>query len=94
MQPVYTEKYGVIGAYKYKTVRTAAAMLIASVAGWQRPGEEGGMVARFQPPTKLVVAQFLIFQATAGTFLSTFRGLFEFLHCTEAGDLLLTSGSD
>ena len=36
------------------------------------PGEEVGMVARFQPPTKVVVAQFQTFQATAGTVLSTF----------------------
>ena len=34
------------------------------------------MVARFQPPTKLVVAQFRIFLATPGNFLSMFWGLF------------------
>ena len=43
-----------------------------SVAGRQPPGEEVGMAARFQPPTKVVVAQFQTFLATPGTFLSTF----------------------
>ena len=43
-----------------------------SVAGRQPPGEEVGMVARFQPPTKVVVAQFQTFLATPGNFLSTF----------------------
>ena len=33
---------------------------------------EVGMVARFHPPTKVVLAQFQIFLATPGTFLSTF----------------------
>ena len=65
-----------------------------SVAGRQPPGEEVGMVARFQPPTKVVLAQFQTFLATPGTFLSTFCGSFELLHCTWAGDLLLTSGTD
>ena len=65
-----------------------------SVAGRQPPGEEVGMVARLQPPTNLAVEQFRTFQATAGTFLSMFRGSFEFLHGTEAGDLILTSGPD
>ena len=51
----------------------------------------GGMLARFQLPTKLVI---WTFQAIAGTFLSTFWGSFEFLHCTGAGDLILTSGTD
>ena len=65
-----------------------------TVAGRQPPGEEVGMVARFQPPTKVVVAQFRTFQATAGTFLSMFCVPFEFSHGTEAGDLILTSGPD
>ena len=60
-----------------------------SVAGRQPPGEEVGMVARFQPPTKVVVAQFRIFLATPRNFLSTFWGLFEDLWCNVAGDLLL-----
>jgi hypothetical protein len=43
-----------------------------SVAGRQPPGEEVGIVARFQPPTNLAVEQFRTFQVTAGTFLSMF----------------------
>ena len=65
-----------------------------SVAGRQPPGEEVGMVARFQPPTKMVVAQFRIFRGTAGTFLAPFYGSSEILHCNGHGDLLLTSGKD
>ena len=57
-------------------------------------GEEGGRVARFQSPTKVVLAQFWIFLATHWTFLSTFWGFFWFWQCTGAGDLLLTSGKD
>ena len=45
-----------------------------SVAGRQPPGEEVGMVARFQPPTKMVVAQFRIFRGIAGTFLPPLKG--------------------
>ena len=52
-------------------------------------GEEVGRVARIQPPTKLVVAQFRIHLATPWTFLSTFWGLFEDLWCNVASDLLL-----
>ena len=37
-----------------------------------------GRVALFQPPTKMVVAQFQIFWAIAGAFLSTFWGSFGF----------------
>ena len=46
--------------------------MLGSVARRPSVGEEVGRVARFQPPTKLVVAQFWIFQATPGTFLSMF----------------------
>ena len=67
-----------------------AKLSTESVARRPPASEEGGMVARSQPPTKVVVAQFLIFQL----LLSMFWRSFEFLHCTEAGDLLLTSGSD
>ena len=65
-----------------------------SVARRPPASEEGGMVARFQPPTKVVLAQFQIFLATPGTFLSTFWGSFELSQCTGARDLLLTSGTD
>ena len=65
-----------------------------SVAGRQPPGEEVGMVARFRPPTKLVVAQFRIFLATPGNFLSMFLGLFEGLCSNVASDLLLRPGPD
>ena len=46
--------------------------MLGSVARRPSVGEEVGRVARFQQPTKLVVAQFRIFQATPGTFLSMF----------------------
>ena len=72
---------------------TVAKHEISSVAGQQPPGEEVGMVARFQPPTNLAVEQFWTFQATAGTFLSMFWGSFEFLHCTGAGYLILNPGT-
>ena len=65
-----------------------------SVTLWLWEGEEGGRVARFQSPTKVVVAQFWIFLATHWTFLWTFWGFFKFWQCTGAGDLLLTSGKD
>ena len=65
-----------------------------SVTLWLWEGEEGGRVARFQSPTKVVVAQFWIFLATPWTFLWTFWGFFKFWQCTGAGDLLLTSGKD
>ena len=57
-------------------------------------GEEVGRVARIQPPTKLVVAQFRIHLATPWTFLSTFWGFFEDLWCNVASDLLLRPGPD
>ena len=54
-----TEKYGVIGANKYKSIRTELTLTsITLVAGRQPPGEEVGRVALFQPLTKLVIAQF------------------------------------
>ena len=43
-----------------------------SVARRPPASEEVGRVARFQPPTKMVVAQFRIFRGTAGTFLAPF----------------------
>ena len=49
-----------------------------SVTLWLWEGEEGGRVARFQSPTKVVVAQFWIFLATHWTFLWTFWGFFNF----------------
>ena len=47
-----------------------------SVTLWLWEGEDGGRVARFQSPTKVVVAQFWIFLATPWTFLWTFWGFF------------------
>ena len=43
-----------------------------SVARRPPASEEVGRVARFQPPTKMVVAQFRIFRGIAGTFLAPF----------------------
>ena len=65
-----------------------------SVARRPPASEEVGRVARFQPPTKMVVAQFWIFRGIAGTFKATFYGSSEILHCNRLGDLLLTSGTD
>ena len=73
---ILQQKYDLLSG-KYKMVffrkywcqrRAGAAPQISSVAGRQSPGEEVGRVALFQPPTKLVVAQFRIFWAIAGTF--------------------------
>ena len=43
-----------------------------------------GMVACFQSPTKVIVGQLGLFQATAAAFPSTFYGGLEFFHCTGA----------
>ena len=76
---ILQQKYDLLSG-KYKMIlfrkywcqrRAAAAPQISSVAGRQSPGEEVGRVARTQPPTKLVVAQFRIFGAIAGAFPST-----------------------
>ena len=76
---ILQQKYDLLSG-KYKMIlfrkywcqrRAAAAPQISSVAGRQSPGEEVGRVALFQPPTKLVVAQFRIFWAIAGAFPST-----------------------
>ena len=76
---ILQQKYDLLsGKYKMSLFRkywcqrrAAAAPQISSVAGRQSPGEEVGRVALFQPPTKLVVAQFRIFWAIAGAFPST-----------------------
>ena len=69
----FNGKYGVLGAGKsWHRTWWCEQQQISSVAGRQPPGEEVGMVARIQPPTKMVVAQFRIFRGIAGTFLAPF----------------------
>ena len=85
-------KYGMCWANKY--CKTTCATEIASVRRQPSAAEEGGIVALFQSPTKLVVAQFWILRAIAEAFPSTYWGSFDCFWWNGAGDLLLRPGHD
>ena len=56
--------------------------------------EEVGMVARSQPPTKLIVERFQTLRGQAGGMRQTICGLSGIFHCQESRDKLLRSGTD